>query len=88
MKEKVIEYKVKAPANEKEVGLRIKNIIPICELDGADMRRVGTSSCVQSDFYSYFYQCLTCKSIEITDREFGHTASGIDEPESKWERIY
>lgn len=87
MKELKIEYKVKLPANDKEAGLRITDIVPCCEDDGAELRYVGSCRCIHEDGYSFTYQCPTCKDVEITDSPFGRRTAGIEEPESKWKRV-
>lgn len=87
MIEKEIKYRVKNPANEKEVSLEIRSVVPACEDDLVELLYVGNSRCVHDDFGSYFYQCPNCKNIEITDYPFGHIIQGIEDPDSKWERI-
>ena len=82
-----IEYKVKAPANDKEADLRITEVLAGCETDGSEMRFVGRTSCVHDDYYTYMYQCPTCKLVEIHDYPFGYSTPNLDAPESKWERV-
>ena len=87
MREIKVQYKVKTPKNEKEKGLRITNIVGGCDECGTEMQWVGSTNCVHHDFTSVLYQCPKCKTIELLDYPFGHNTQGIDEPDSKWERV-
>jgi len=50
-------------------GQEIKNMVPTCEDDGADMRYVGHAGCPHDDNYTYFYQCTHCMRMEAVDRK-------------------